>query len=167
MEANLVEAFNIFSKLYSDGLEEAYYQLSNCYLYGLGVEKDYTKALEIAKLGLDKKYNSCNIALGISYLYGLGNKKSYRKARKYFIKAVDTGNYDGCYYIGLMKFNGFGLWKSSKDAFETFFYGFEHHSLLCSEILEERYHKGRNNKFKDKVYKDKKGPILIFNSKQD
>lgn len=161
VEKNVEEAFKIIESI-KDHIDDAYYEYGKCYLYGLGIEKDYKKAIEIAKTGINKKNYACNILLGISHLYAMGNKRSYRKARKYFIKAIDKGYYDGCYFIGLMKFNGFGLWKSSKDAFEVFSLGYEHHSLLCQNVLEERYKKDKKNKFKNIVKKDKKTPIYIF-----
>ena len=69
----------------------AHYQLARCYEYGIGVEQDYSKSLEILNemddeeielLGLERIYES----LARHYEHGLGVEKDSEKAAYYMRK---------------------------------------------------------------------------------
>lgn len=134
-------SFELFKKLVDCDFADAFYELSMCYLFGYGTDVNYAEGIRCANEGIKRNNLKCNIVYGLNYMYGLINKKNFKKARKYFIKAIDNGFYDGCFYIGVMRFNGMGCWRSSNDALDTFLLGKEHQSLLCEEILKSMYHK--------------------------
>lgn len=91
------------TQLFSNELElEAYYKVGYFYKEGLGVEKDYAKALENFQFVITeepkqkeinkKNYSNANYQLGLMYESGLGVQINKEKAKTYFDEAEKYKN---------------------------------------------------------------------------
>lgn len=65
--------------------------LGDCYMIGIGVNKDYIRAKELYEKAAAKGDSSTFNRLGYLYLNGLGVKKDYNKSLEYFDKAINNG----------------------------------------------------------------------------
>lgn len=157
-QKNVEEAVSEFRKLYESGYADAGCDYALCLLLGDGIPEDPKQGIKILKEETERGNLRCKMGLGIAYLFGLGVGHNYIRAKKYFIEAVDHEDYDGCYYLGVLKFNGWHCRKSYEDAFDLFTFGAENGSILCAKVLEERYKISKRGK--GKVRKEFKGKIL-------
>lgn len=64
------------------------------YYKGVGVEKDYAKALKWFELAAEKNYASAERILGWMYCNGEGVEKNEEKAAELFVRAVEHGYED-------------------------------------------------------------------------
>ena len=72
------------------------------YTNGNGVEKDFSKAVQLFKKACDGGVMlGCNY-LGAMYADGNGVEKNEQKAVELYKKACDGGNMDGCRNLGVM-----------------------------------------------------------------
>lgn len=85
-------AFSLYCAAASQGVEEAVYKIGEMYYYGLGVEQDYTKALECLKY-YDDEFDEDDFdfapakvhrMLGEMYLNGWGVEQNTEEAEKLF-----------------------------------------------------------------------------------
>ena len=65
-------SINEFKKLSELGDASAQYYLGQSYIYGLGVKKDYTKAVQYLKLSAEQGYTYAQFDLGRMYYNGDG-----------------------------------------------------------------------------------------------
>lgn len=85
--------------------------LGKIYYHGMGLEKDFAKALQCYEqaLAVDKNNRLALNQLGIMYYKGEGSEADFRKAASFCERAADKGQ-PGCqYYLGLMYVNGEGV----------------------------------------------------------
>lgn len=85
--------------------------MGDVYLKGLGVDKDYQKALECYKKGADIGHATAQHQLGYMYENGLGVKVDNKLALEWYQKAVDF-YLEANNSIGLMYANGKGVPKN-------------------------------------------------------
>lgn len=90
------KAFELFTKAYNFGEEQAIINIGMCYLLGNGVKEDKKEAVTCFKTAAEK----CNSGvayhnLGICYENGLGVRKDYKKAIEMYGKAVEHGEAAG------------------------------------------------------------------------
>ena len=72
------------------------------YTNGNGVEKDFSKAVQLFKKACDSgEMPSCS-NLGVMYTNDNGVEKDFSKAKQLFKKACDGGDMDGCRNLGVM-----------------------------------------------------------------
>ena len=97
------------------------------YFYGIGTEKDYTKAKEWFEYGTKYQIGQCYAFLGEIYLHGFGLKKEeidYKKANSLFNQAILNGEtamgYSG---LGYMYYYGLGVKRDKKEAYNSFLKG--------------------------------------------
>lgn len=87
--------FDAFSKAANTYDEFVYLMLGDLYLFGKGVEQDYTKAKANFELAIKhKEYKYALWRLGKMYLHGVGVDQNYHKAKDLFLRAdaLDEGN---------------------------------------------------------------------------
>jgi len=72
------------------------------YLFGLGVLKNYDKAMYWSKKAADQGDANGDFYLGTIYADGLGVPRNYRKALYWFKKSAEKGNARGEYGLGWM-----------------------------------------------------------------
>lgn len=95
------------------------YQLSLCYLYGIGTEKNEDEALKLLER-LDKKgFADGKVMLGKHY-YRHGTENDYATAFNLFKQAEEKGNVEAKYMLGRCYFTGRGIEKDLTKAFEDY-----------------------------------------------
>src|SRR6185312_7224307 len=90
----------------------AQYNLGVQYQNGVGVEKNYKKAVEYYKKAVEQGHVESQCNLGICYQYGIGTEKCYEKAVKLYQKAIDQGHVYAQHCLGVCYMNGIGVEKS-------------------------------------------------------
>lgn len=89
-------------------IKNVYSILGDCYYYGDGTNKDYSKAYKLyqKEYQMDKKNTYCIWKLGYMNNYGKGTMENRELAFKYFNEGANRGDSDcqsdlaGCYYFG-------------------------------------------------------------------
>jgi hypothetical protein len=114
------EKFNICQKECKKGNLKACANLSYLYRTGIGVEKDYKKALEIAKSLCKRGVALACANLGGIYYYGQGVKRDVEKAMELLKKACDMNEPLGCNGVVLIhmeeeKAKGKEFWVTKKS----------------------------------------------------
>lgn len=123
-------AASYFSKAASKGGAEGMYNLSGCYMNGLGVKQDVNMAIKllmeaasqspmlsngkIKNLGVGEAQH----ALGLNYYSGIGVEKDHKVAAKWYEKAVSNGIPNSANNLGLMYMKGEGV-KPCSQVFEN------------------------------------------------
>ncbi|KAI9203394.1 uncharacterized protein BJ171DRAFT_583231 [Polychytrium aggregatum] len=99
----------------------AQFRLAECYLNGIEVDKDHTKAAELYRGPADRGIPQAQVALGRCYETGEGVEQSYDTAIEWYSKAADQGSEDGRLHIvflrGWFSFIGHGVEQSDETAF--------------------------------------------------
>ena len=92
VDKDYANALNLYRAALQQGVEEASYKIGEMYYYGLGVEQDYTKALEFLKY-YENEFDEDDIdfapakvhrMLGEMYLNGWGVEQNTEEAEKLF-----------------------------------------------------------------------------------
>jgi TPR repeat protein len=114
------EDLNSLERNCNMGVAQACFTLGNMYFNGLGVSKDYSKAIELYSKACNSGLAAGCTKLGAMYVLGWGVSKNYNKAVELFSKACNSGLAAGCTSLGLMYFNGWGVSKDYSKATELF-----------------------------------------------
>ena len=124
------QAFYWYQKAVENGHKDAIAKLGTFYFEGKGdVEKDYTKAYQLAvqSANAGSFYGYC--LLGRCYYHGYGVGQDYTEALRWFRKTyfdeticMDRyeAGYEAQYYIGLCYRNGYGVPKDEWEAVKYF-----------------------------------------------
>jgi TPR repeat protein len=102
------------------GNVEAQFNLGLMYYNGLGVDKDYAKAVEWYQKAADQGLAVAQFNLGTMYENGRGVAKDYTKAFEWYEKAADQGYAKAQFNLGWMYQNGLGVDKDYAKAFEWY-----------------------------------------------
>lgn len=109
------ECFLCFNKLAQLGEVTAYHFLAQLYYHGSGVEKNESKALELAQKAVDLGDDSSSLLLALLYYYGAGSDSpNYQRAFEYIQKPAEQGNVNAISLLGTMYLNGEGTSKNEK-----------------------------------------------------
>lgn len=130
--------YQFFHLAWDHGNKKAADAIADMYFEGIGVKKDYLKALEWYEQSATKFESAYALErIGFMYLQAPGDvERDYQKAMGYFLKASRQGSAKGAYMIGYMYENGLGVAKDQNQA--TTWYG-------RSQNLESRF-RAPNNK---------------------
>lgn len=79
---------------------EAEFFIAECYFYGNGVSKDYSKAIEWYTKAANQNYHKALCNLGYCYEHGYGVNKDINKAYEYYLSAAEKGNPIAQYNMG-------------------------------------------------------------------
>jgi TPR repeat protein len=90
------------------------------YYKGIGVKKDYKKAIELYQMAVDKGHSCAMYNLGYMYYHGKGVQQNYSKAIELYQMAVDKGLSDAMNYLGLIYYNGQGVQQNYDKAIQYF-----------------------------------------------
>jgi len=90
------------------------------YLNGLGVTKDYPKAVAWFQKSANQENTDAQNNLGWMYLNGLGVMQDFSKAKEWFQKAADYPYPPAQFYLGVMYENGYGMSKDYEKAIEWY-----------------------------------------------
>ncbi|KAF5445516.1 hypothetical protein F2P56_034563 [Juglans regia] len=110
-----------FLKAVEKGEPRSMELLGEIYARGVGVERNYRKALELLTLASRHPLYSAYNGMGYMYIkgYGVANK-NYTKAKEYFEKAANDEDAGGLYNLGVMYLKGIGVKKDSRRAYSSF-----------------------------------------------
>jgi len=86
------------------------------YFSGSGVEKNYSKAIELIKSDYDNYQAKAGYLLGMAYANGYGVRKDYKKAYSYYLDSAVYGNSSSQYNAGVYLYNGTGVEESKSAA---------------------------------------------------
>ena len=87
--------------------------LGSCYYFGLGIEKDVSKAIELLEKAAAQGDIKAQSNLGSVYL----NEQKYDKAYLWFKKASDSGDAHAMNNLGSLYNAGLGVQKNEKEGF--------------------------------------------------
>ena len=110
---DLVAAMKWYELAAAQGRFDSCYNIGNIFWRGgVGVERDYAKAVLWWQKDADGGHPKAQFSLGRCYLKGEGISKDLAVARDWFKKSADQGNNDAMFELGAMIFTGEG---GSKD----------------------------------------------------
>ncbi|XP_023237646.1 protein sel-1 homolog 1-like [Centruroides sculpturatus] len=90
------------------------------YLYGKGVQKDYSKAYKYFNLAANQGWVDGQLQLGNMHYSGLGTQRDYKMAIKYYTMASQSGHVLAFYNLAQMHATGTGTVRSCQTAVELF-----------------------------------------------
>ena len=86
------EAFSWYMKAAADNDDEGIANIAYCYEFGLGVQPDHAKALDMYTGPAKRDLDWAQFRLGVMYYQGKGTDKDYSKAVDYFRMAAEQGH---------------------------------------------------------------------------
>ena len=104
----------LYRKAAEKGVAKAQCDLGNCYYYGYGVEKDYTKAVEWYRKAAEQGFAEAQYKLGFMYSRGYGVEHDFAKAVEWYRKAAYQGHTLAQYKLGFLWSRGLLYLVSSK-----------------------------------------------------
>lgn len=111
-------------KVFEEGMDAdipaAYLLMADCYFNGIGVKRDYDKALEYYEISAEKGDPRGAFSVGNECMLGKRVKPDYERALKYFLIASDKGDPRGSNGAGLLYMCGKGAEKDLKKARQYF-----------------------------------------------
>lgn len=94
--------------------------LSECYYFGLGVEKDYSVCFALDSRAATTNAPDALAVLGLDYKCGIGVDIDIERAISLYRQAVAMGSAKGMTYLGICYEDGTGLDKDEVRAFELY-----------------------------------------------
>lgn len=102
-------AFCYFSMLSKKGIQDAIYEIGNCYENGKGIDIDYYQAVSIYR-NLARQNLACGqLGLALCYKFGKGVETDYTEAVRYLRLAADQNDPKALRLLGNCYFNGTGI----------------------------------------------------------
>lgn len=115
-EKKYEELFEYLSSFANSDNPEALNNLSECYYFGQGVEKNHTMCFSLdSRAALTNNPDALAI-LGYDYKSGIGIAADIDKAIKLFRESVSMGSLRGMVYLGVCYENGIGVERDEKEA---------------------------------------------------
>ncbi|MBU5227118.1 sel1 repeat family protein [Clostridium senegalense] len=100
---------------------KSFYEMGQLYANGLGVSKDYEKAVEYFHKAAELGYEDAYDMLGSIYWVGLDNiDRDYKKSRYWYEKAAALGNPKAKLNLGVMYSKGLSVKKDYEKAFNFY-----------------------------------------------
>lgn len=121
-------AIPILKDLSEQNYHEATSELADMYLFGNGVQKDLTQAIELHSKACKNKVLKSYVALGTIYLKGLGIKIDKIKALEYFQTAAKLGDVDTALKLARWYSSGENVIKDNRKSLKFY----EHAAKLGS-----------------------------------
>jgi len=104
----------------TNGYHWAQCLLADCYYFGNGTDKDYTKAFEWYTKSSEQENSRAMNMLGYCYENGEGCDQNQTKAFEMFEKSANLGHSTAMYNLGNYYKNGWGVTKDVNQAREWF-----------------------------------------------
>ncbi|MBR3624185.1 MAG: sel1 repeat family protein, partial [Selenomonadaceae bacterium] len=146
---NNSEKFKWYKKAADAGELWGYCNLGVCYQNNIGVEKNYSKALECYMKAVDGGIFDMLSEVGyIYYIGGYGVTKDFTKAYKYFIDATEHKNCPSWVYtyIGNMYSDGNGVTRNYAKAHEWYYKAINRDDAVAMSNLALLYAEGNGVK---------------------
>ena len=126
-----------------DNDAQAQFGLGICYYDGIGVPKDYSKAVEWFEKAAIQGNAEAQDYLGNCYLDGEGVPKDFTKAVYWYSKAAEQGNAEGQKDLGYCYLYGYGLSLDYTKAFDLFTKAAEQNNSVAKSFLGYCYSYGK------------------------
>ncbi|MBL0375067.1 caspase family protein [Rhizobium sp. KVB221] len=111
------KAFELFSRASTEGDPEAMFELAKLYEKGIGVNQDFTKAVELYQKSADLGFADAINDLGFLYYQGAsGLARDRQKAIELFLKAADLRHPQAMYNVAALIDDGTIKGKTPDDA---------------------------------------------------
>ncbi len=94
--------------------------VGGCYEEGVGVPKDYGKAMQWYRKAADAGNAAAMNNIGWLYENGKGVSQDYTEAMRWYRKAADAGDADAMYNIGVLYQNGWGVSQDYTEAMKWY-----------------------------------------------
>lgn len=114
------DAITDLTELADEGYVPAMNNLGATYQIGIGVEKDYEKAIEWYRLSAGKGFVPSMSIIGWMYHRGLGTERDDIKAMEWYRKAAEGGSASAMHNIGFTYHHGWGVEKDPVEAAKWF-----------------------------------------------
>ncbi len=90
-EGSSQQVAELYKRAVKRGYWRAYSELAECYLHGIGVERDSSKAIKLLEEGMRRDIGRCYALMGNMLAYGTGVKQDTSAAYVYQRKAAELG----------------------------------------------------------------------------
>ncbi len=100
-EGSSQQVAELYKRAVKRGYWRAYSELAECYLHGIGVERDSSKAIKLLEEGMKRDIGRCYALMGNMLAYGTGVKQDTSAAYVYQRKAAELGFSPSMVVIGL------------------------------------------------------------------
>ena len=120
IESNNQIAAEWYCKAAEQGNASAQYGIGFLYRRGLGVTKDYEKAVNWFKASALLGETNAQYELGFCYAHGYGTRKNYTEAIKWYIKSAESGHSEAQYELGECYDMGVGVQQDYSKAIEYY-----------------------------------------------
>lgn len=144
-EENISKCLDYFEVAISLGNPDAAVMLGIMYEYGELVNVDYDKALELYQFSINKGRNDAYYNLGEIYR----RKELWNQAVTAYRKALDSGNMQAAFPMGVCYLNGLGVEQDDKKAVEFFELAYKDNDPNAPFFLGRMYFWGRGTKEDD------------------
>lgn len=141
-QKNYEELFAYLSEFAKSEIPEALNELAECYYWGLGTEKDYTKSFYYDNIAANLGNADSIAVLGFDYEHGVGVVTDQNKAISLYQQAVSLGSTRGMTYLGQCFENGTGVNKDCEMAVTLYRQAAEQGYARAQRILGLCYEKG-------------------------
>ena len=120
-EKDLAKAADCYRRAAAHGHVQAQYNYSLCLEEGEGTPKDPVEALRYLTLAAEQMYPSALLNLAAAHERGtFGAAVDHSASMRYYLLAVDTGEPDALYYLGIKHLEGRGIPKDKAEAVRCF-----------------------------------------------
>ena len=114
------EAARLLKLAAKENIPQAFHYLGILYEYGLGVPRDFEKAMESYTRAAESQYIESIYHLALMYAFGRGGPIDYRRAIALLEGAGRADHAPSSYYMGVFKMNGYGCQPSYEEAVNWF-----------------------------------------------
>lgn len=150
LEQDFGQAWAWLGKALRNNVDVAKTFIGKMFKEGLGVNKNYFKALELFKETAAKGDLQSQVELGLMYFTGEEQGSNYDEAFKWFNKAAFQGDPTAQGFLGLLYLRGHGVQKSEMQAFKWFESAAKQgnavgqHNLGCMYLFGLEVHKNQD-----------------------
>ena len=137
-----------------DKTPQELFDLGRAYAMGIGVAKDYKKAVDWYKKAANQGHARAQYNLGEMYEYGNGVAQDYKKAVFWYKKAANQGHADAQNNLGFMYSEGIGVEQDDKEAVSWYQKAANQGNAAGQENLGWMYKRGKGvaKDYKKAVY---------------
>lgn len=166
------EAVYWYKKSAELGYRPAYYQLGDCYKYGLGVKADSEKSqeyyIEAFLAGDEDAIEAIDSDLIYKKGYSIYRQKKYAESLRYLKIAAELGNVEANYLLGCFYDFGYGVKINYEKAYDYYLFAAENGHVHAQYDLgfAFRYARGVERNLEKAIYWFKKSATLECNAGQ-
>lgn len=145
MKGDFITASSMYLSAAHSGYSQAQYNLSNCYLRGIGVERDWKLSQQWCRLAAEQGHVEAMHSLGyVHYGYEYYSHADFIEALEWFQKAADAGHPGSMNCLGIMYEHGHGTVASGPDSVHWYTLAAQKGDTSAEFNLGLCYEHGRN-----------------------